>query len=141
MSSEKTFGRRLGNLMRELGWDPVRVENGVDQGCPDVNTIHGWFEYKHVKEWPKRGGPLRIPHFTAQQRVWLRRRWRAHGEGDSGHGAWLLMQVDKDVLLFDGESAAKFVGVANKRDLFEAATAVWEGRFPTAEELCEAVLL
>jgi len=137
MSSESTFGRRMGNLMRELGWDPVRVENGVDLGTPDVNTVFGWFEYKYVPAWPKRvRTPLRIDHFTPQQRVWLRRRWIA----DGGFGAWLLMQVDKDVLLFEGESAAVFVGVSTKEELFKEAKQVWEGCFPTAKELSLAVL-
>ncbi len=139
--AEKQLASRMRNLMKELEWDAVRVENGVDMGTPDCNTIHGWFEYKHVKEWPKRGGPLRIPHFTPQQRVWLRRRWRTHGEGDKGHGAWMVLQVARDIMLFDGETAARVVGNANKKDLFEAAICVWEGRFPKAEEFSAAVLL
>jgi hypothetical protein len=139
MSSEKQLASRMRTLMQENEWDPVRVENGVDQGCPDNNTIHGWFEFKYVPVWPKRGGPLRIPHFTAQQRVWLRRRWRAHG--GEGHGAWMILQVAKDVMVFDGETAAKVVGFLNRTELFEAALGYWEGRFPTAAELSGAVLL
>lgn len=136
--SEKNLSSRAGNLMKDLEWHPLRVENGIHEGTPDCNCIHGWFEYKFVREWPKRGGPLRCPHFTAQQRIWLRQRWRAHGE--EGHGAWMFIQVAKEYLLFDGETAARIVGNVGRRELYKEALGHWM-KFPTATEFSGAVLL
>jgi hypothetical protein len=136
-NSEKQLRRRGNNLMKKLDWHPISVENDAYPGTPDTNFVYGWIEYKCCSEWPKRGGPLRIPHFTAQQRVWLRTRWRATG---SGYGAWLWLQVGQDHLIFDGETASIIVGNQNKRVLLQHALAHWD-RFPTEEELAGVILV
>ncbi len=136
--SEKQLKKRFVNLLKKLEWDPYSVESPCSGGIPDVNFIHGWVELKCVKEWPKRGGPLRIPHFTPQQRVWMRKRWRAYGE-EIGYGVWMLLQVDSDYLWFDGDTASFIVGNVDKRKLIESAVAHWD-RFPTAEQLTEVVI-
>lgn len=88
--------------------DPVRVENPIHPGTPDVNIIPGWIELKAISVWPLRAETcVKISHFTPQQRVWLYRRWKfAPG---STH---LLLQVrsTREWLLFDGDVAAKVVG-------------------------------
>jgi hypothetical protein len=89
--------------------DPVRVENPIHPGTPDVNLVDGlWLELKSVAAWPaRRTTHLKIDHFTPQQRVWLYRRWK-YAPG-STH---LLLEVrsTRQWLLFDGDLAAKVVG-------------------------------
>ena len=85
--------------------DAYPVENPAYPGTPDVNFLNGWLELKHLPNWPVRANtPVQLGHFTPRQRIWLRKRWRAGG------GAWLLLQVGSDWLLFDGDIAAQFVG-------------------------------
>lgn len=115
------------------GLDPVRVENPMQPGTPDVNTRLGWIELKFAVEWPPRGGPLRLDHFTKQQRVWLTRRRRAGGN------AKLLLKVgESEWLLFDGTVAAVFLGHEPRERLYEIVLARWT-RKPTLEELQECL--
>ena len=92
--------------------DPVRVENPIHPGTPDVNLAPGtWLELKCLPEWPVRPAtPVRIPHYTPQQRVWLMRRWK-YAPGST----LLLLEVraDQQWLLFQGDVAAKIVGRVN----------------------------
>lgn len=103
--------------------DPVRVENPVHPGTPDVNLTGCWIELKAITRFPARSSTIvRIPTYTQQQRVWLLRRWRAGGD------AWLALYVQSCRLwfLFDGE-AAQQVG----RVPYMAAQQV--GRAPVAD--------
>lgn len=91
--------------------DPVRVENPIHPGTPDVNLCTGlWIELKCIAAWPTRAATrVRIPHYTPQQRVWLYRRWRF------APGSTLLLleiRAEAQWLLFDGDVAAKVVGRA-----------------------------
>jgi hypothetical protein len=94
--------------------DPVRVENPIHPGTPDVNLCDGrWIELKCIPSWPARATSLvRIPHFTPQQRVWLYRRWKF-----APCSTYLLLEVcaDRQWLLFDGDIAAKIVGKTTAR--------------------------
>jgi hypothetical protein len=89
--------------------DPVRVENPIHPGTPDVNFVDGrWMELKCLPRWPARAHTnVRIPHYTPQQRVWLYRRWK-YAPGST----LLLLEVraERQWLLFDGDVAAKIVG-------------------------------
>jgi hypothetical protein len=107
--------------LREL--DAISVENKVYPGTPDVNYIGGWMELKWLRRWPKNcdESPVKIDHFTPQQRVWLKRRWRRGG------AAWLLLQVRTDWLIFDGETAALIVGRVPRGKLFELCRQSWSG--------------
>jgi hypothetical protein len=89
--------------------DPVRVENPIHPGTPDVNLCTGlWIELKCIEAWPvRRATPVRIRRYTPQQRVWLYRRWR-YAPG-STHLLLEVRSVDQ-WLLFDGDVAAKVVG-------------------------------
>ena len=112
MSSEAAMWQVLRPHLDALGLDPVRVENSACPGTPDVNYTGGWIELKHENEWPKRvDTPLRVPHFTPQQRVWLIRRYLKGGR------AFMLLRVKHDWLLFDGVTAAKIVGHLSKQEL------------------------
>lgn len=89
--------------------DPVRVENPIHPGTPDVNICDGrWIELKCIERWPVRATTaVRIRHYTPQQRVFLYRRWKF------APGSTLLLlevRADKQWLLFDGDVAAEVVG-------------------------------
>ena len=108
--------------------DPVRVDNSAGPGTPDVNfggvvegeRIEGWLELKWIRNWPAREEtPLRVDHFTPQQRIWLRRRWIRGGV------ALLLIQVGREWLLFDGLTAAKHLGHKPRATLQNLALYVW----------------
>ena len=98
--------------------DPVRVENAVHPGTPDLNLATGvWIELKAIAGWPARQQTVvRLTKYTPQQRVWLLRRWRAGG------GAWLALYVQSCRLwyVFDGE-AAQQIGRVPYLELFLAA--------------------
>lgn len=111
-------------------FDPVRIESPITPGIPDVNYSQGWIELKYVERWPPRGGPLRIDHFTKEQRGFLVKRRKAGGR------AFLLLKVGKDEwLLFDGLTAAASVGRVKRKRLYEMCLARWT-RLPRTEEIC-----
>ncbi len=97
-------------MWRELrpllqGLHPVRIESPITAGVPDVNFTQGWIELKHVEKAPKRPWtPLRVPHFTAEQRAWHVERYFAGGR------SFVLLRVGREWLLFLGVVAAAHVG-------------------------------
>lgn len=101
--------------------DAMAVENRVYPGTADVNYIEGWVELKWLPRWPKgcEVDAVRVKHFTPQQRVWLRRRWRKGGR------AYVLLQVGTDWLLFDGATAADNLGKVTRSRLYEVALKTW----------------
>jgi len=111
------------------GLDPVRVENLVQAGTPDVNYTRGWIELKYAPRWPVRPDtPLKLDHFTNEQRVWLTRRCAAGGR------AFLVLKVGDEWLLFNGRVAAEWVGRVDRHQLCLLATAHWPQK-PTTQEL------
>jgi hypothetical protein len=110
--------KRTVRILKPL--DAFSVENGVGAGTPDVNYVDGWLELKSLEGWPE-DGPLRVPHFTVQQRLWLRKRWLKGGE------VYMLLKVADDWLLLNGWDAAAIVGKATRAQLIEASVAVWIG--------------
>jgi hypothetical protein len=121
MSLEKGMRKRVVRALRSL--DAVSVENGVGAGTPDVNHKYGWIELKSIEAWPKRGGPLRIEHFTPGQRAWLAKRAKAGGLAD------LLIKVANDWILIDGMTAALLVGELDREQLVRSATWHSLGKF------------
>jgi hypothetical protein len=113
--------------------DPVRVENPVGPGTPDVNYTGGWIELKFADRWPPRGGPLRLEHYTKQQRVWHQKRRRAGGR------VFVLLKVDVEWLLIDGVKAAITLGDATREELYQICTCRWK-RLPKTEEICPWLL-
>ena len=109
MRNESLMWKKLRPVLIAAKLDPVRVENPIHPGTPDVNlSTGGWIELKCVDGWPARESTrLRIGHYTPQQRVWLYRRWK-HAPGST----FLLLEVRAagQWLLFDGDVAAKIVG-------------------------------
>jgi hypothetical protein len=109
MKSESLMWRKVRPVLCAAKLDPVRVENPIHPGTPDVNLCDGrWIELKTIAGWPARdSSPVRISHYTPQQRVWLYRRWK-YAPGST----LLLLEVraERQWLLFDGDIAARVVG-------------------------------
>lgn len=115
MKTESKMWAKLRPVLLAARLDPVRVENPLHPGTPDVNLCDGrWIELKCIPRWPVRAKTnVRIAHYTEQQRVWLYRRWHfAPGS------TFLLLEVitDRQWLLFDGNVAAKVVGRGTMSD-------------------------
>ena len=112
---------RVCKALRSL--DAQSIENrSAGPGTPDVNYIEGWIELKKAEKWPVQSkSVLRLPHFTQQQRVWLRRRWNAGGN------AYVLLQVKNEFLLFFGHDAAEWLGRGTRQQLRDAAFRKWCG--------------
>lgn len=109
MRAESAMWKRVRPILLAAKLDPVRVENPIHPGTPDVNFCDGrWMELKCIPAWPARAATIvSIPHFTPQQRVWLYRRW-TYAPGST----LLLLEVraEHQWLLFDGDVAANVVG-------------------------------
>lgn len=118
--------RRLRKALIEL--DPVRVENRVELGTPDVNLAEGtWIELKWLRKPPARGGIVQVDHYSPQQRVWAIRRIRAGGK------VFLLLKISNMWLLFKGDIAAKFLGYSTLKQLQEVAIKIWQQQLNNQE--------
>lgn len=118
--SESDQRGKVVKLLRPL--DAISVENRAYPGTPDVNYIGGWIELKWLRRWPKGywDNIVHVDHFTPQQRVWLKRRWRRGGR------AFLLLQAQGlNWFLFDGETAAHKVGRCTGEELQKYALQSW----------------
>ncbi len=123
---ESAMRQRVVKLLRPL--DAISVENPSRPGTPDVNFIEGWLELKVLEKWPVRAKTkVRVPCFTQQQRVWLKRRWLAGG------GSWLLICIGKDWVLLNGDAAAESLGNVDKETLLGLALIYSEGSLDEAE--------
>jgi hypothetical protein len=123
VKAETAMWKKIRPILLAAKLDPVRVENPIHPGTPDVNFVDGrWLELKCVPRWPVRERTcLRIAHFTPQQRVWLYRRWLC------APGSTLLLlevRAARQWLLFDGDVAAKIVGRSTTADHRMQARAV-----------------
>lgn len=118
--SELHIRRGLVKMLKPI--HAVPVESPIVPGIPDVNYTDGWIELKYVKDKPIRGGIVRIPHFTIQQRIWLRKRTAAGGK------CWLLLVICREWLLFRGDVAAEHVGNVTLEVLREVAAEKWCNR-------------
>lgn len=128
MSKEGEVRRRVIEVLTSAGMNPQAVENSVGPGTPDVNYVQGWLELKQVPKWPERPeSPLRIEHFTPQQRIWLRNRCRFGGL------AFVLVRIDRDWLLMWGATAAEMLGYVKKAELIKNAVAFWSDRLNEQE--------
>lgn len=127
MRPESLMWGKVRPFLRAAKLDPVRVENPIHPGTPDVNLCTGlWIELKCIEAWPARATtPVRIRRFTPQQRVWLYRRWK-HAPGST----LLLLEVRsaEQWLLFDGDVAAKVVGRGTTAEHRTSARAVLHER-------------
>lgn len=103
-------------------WDAQRHEDKHSTGIPDISystTVHGWVELKYLESPPKKGGVMKIDHFTASQRNWLTR----HGKR-AGH-CFILVQVGSKYLLFSWE-ACPHIGRVTYEEHLALAVKVWD---------------
>jgi len=123
LKTESIQWRKLRPILVAARLDPVRVENPIYPGTPDVNLANGfWLEIKTIEAWPFHDSThVSIRHYTPQQRVWLYRRWK-YAPGTTH----LLLEIRdaKQWLLFDGDVAAKIVGRATGAEHRRSARAV-----------------
>jgi hypothetical protein len=123
MSSERGLWTYLREGMKGR-WHVTRHEDMLQSGIPDVSYgilgVQGWIELKQAHEWPKRGGALRLPHLSAEQRHWLTER------GTIGNRCWILLQVEQDYFLL-GYPTVFEVGESNKQELIEMSHGYWSG--------------
>ena len=113
--------------------DAISVENSVHPGTPDVNCVGAWIELKRLKGWTKTRHLPAMPHYRQEQRIWLRRRWRAGGV------ALFLLQIGTEWLLFDGEIASCLQRGQMQRLVRNAAIHCWPDGI-VDEELVECIM-
>lgn len=120
--TEHALAKRVMKLLKPL--DGCRVENRVGMGTPDVNYVHGWIELKQQDHWPKRASTVvKLHHdLTKEQRIWINRREKRGGI------VYVLLQVERDYLLFRGSKAASLFGEATQAELRTAALYVWDAK-------------
>lgn len=128
---ESAMWAALRPRLRLGGGHAVRVENGVEAGTPDVNYciegVEGWIELKYAKAWPVREKtPLRVRHYTEEQKDWARARLKAGGRCS------LLLRVGSEHLLFNGPCML-LVGEVPRRELIRVATMTWSKALPGDE--------
>jgi len=103
----------------------VAVENPCQPGTPDVNYVEGWIELKWLRAWPVNPEtPVRLEHYTKQQKIWAYRRRRVGGQ------CWFLLQCGREWLLLDGVDAAMHVNKATRQELIQVATAYFSDGLP-----------
>lgn len=115
-----TIKRNLPNVH----WQRIESTTGV--GIPDINGCYNgcdfWIEIKYLDAFPKRPAtPVRINHFTAEQKLWLKRR------GEVGGRVLLFVQVGREYFLFDWEEAL-CVCSYTQAEWREHCRASWQGR-------------
>ena len=124
--SEKGMRKTVVKALRPL--DAIAVENPAYPGTPDVNGIEFWIELKWASSWPGANHrPLRIPHFTRQQKLWLTKRW------SMGGAVYLLLKVGQEWLLFEGDTAALVVGEGTRDKLRASAICTWQKRLNSSQ--------
>ena len=78
--TETTFWSLIQSKMSPY-WAAQRHEDKHTKGIPDVsysmNGVNGWIELKTVEV--SNAGKVNIPHFTTEQRQWLKRHGRRGG--------------------------------------------------------------
>lgn len=117
--SESGMRSKVVKFLADL--DSLTVENPTRPGTPDVNYVEGWIELKWLRDLPVDPlTPVRVPHFTQQQRRWLERRRRHGGR------AFVLIQCKREWLLLKGEDAARILGEATWPELVLQAVGYWD---------------
>lgn len=103
---ETDLNKRICAALR--GLDPIRVENPVFPGTPDINYRDGWIESKQLDALPKRAGTIvKVEHYVPEQRSWHIRRQAAGGT------VWVALDVRAtgETFVWHGREAAQFLGV------------------------------
>lgn len=119
--SEKSMSHTVMGALVSL--HATRIENYCSAGTPDIEYIQGWLELKEMPGWPiDPQWHLRIPHFTIEQRLFLRKRCYYGGN------AHLLLKVGAEWLLIRGDKACDIIGSSTADELRAASELVWKSR-------------
>jgi len=119
------------------GMAEVMKHNDLSPGVPDLSVcVRGggctrWVEAKAARAWPARAAtPLRFPHYTELQALFLRRR-----------GGFLFVRVGKTYLLYRAPEAWALweAGGWARAEMLENAARVWHGGVRWREFLEELV--
>jgi hypothetical protein len=115
--AEIHLNSRLLKILKEANLYPMRVENSARAGTPDIFAGRDiWIESKYVKKWPHhKESALKIDHFTSQQRCWHVERKVAGGK------SFVILQVQNEIMVFNGAKAAVFLGKVNRIELIQNA--------------------
>lgn len=113
-------------------WHAVPIENGVGVGTPDVEYVGGWLELKSVDQPKNPDTAVRVPHFSMEQRLWLRQRNEAGGRAD------VLIKVGNWWILLRGDIAAEILGMVSLGALIDACIDAW-AETPSGGALMEAL--
>lgn len=102
--SEATLRNYVRKGLHAKGVLTTHHEDAINTGIPDLSYsyggVHGWIELKWLEAWPKREDtPMRLPHYTKEQKHFLLTRGRAGGR------CWLLIRVGKEHLILHHEQA------------------------------------
>jgi len=136
MTSEKQMRSNVVEILRAAKLDARPVENPVDPGFPDVEYVGGVLELKAADSWPKREATeLKLDHYTQEQRIWHERRWFCGGR------IHVLLQVNREYLLFTGREAAQHLGRQPRRILYDLCLARWTSLATLRVGLAEALNL
>jgi hypothetical protein len=116
-----------GRIQRALsGKDPVRVENAVGPGTPDIYYIPGWIESKRLPMWPKKADSVvKVPKYVPEQRAWHVRHRAAGGT------VYVAIEVESTFFLFDASVAAQYLGMMTRSQMFAKARwtcSPWDGK-------------
>jgi hypothetical protein len=127
-------GSLWSTLRKNMAWQNAeRHEDKFALGVADVSFahagVHGWIELKFLPVWPKRAGTVvRVDHFTAEQRQWLK------AKGAAGGHVFVLLQVAREYLLFRWQDI-DVVGTTTRDELTAAAMVWWRPRLDYGELL------
>lgn len=103
VAENKRMRNRIVKALKPL--HAVAVENLTYPGTPDINFAGGWLELKELEAWPKDpDAVVPVPHFTPQQRLFLRLRNKA------GEFADVLLKVGRSWFLIYGPDSADNLG-------------------------------
>jgi hypothetical protein len=125
MSKESSLWRLFHKHLRRHG-DFQRIENLVGVGMPDVNGVlfstkrEVWIELKQIERWPARATtPLRIAHYTQEQRDWIAHRGKIAGN------VYMLVGIASSPrvwLLYDWRASVDVVGRSTRDVMMERAS-------------------
>lgn len=112
------------------GLDPIRIENRLEKGTPDVNLANGsWIELKWRRRKPKNPSAiLKLDHeYSQEQRVWAIKRFQAGGK------IFVLLKISNEWLLFTGLIAAEYLEKVSLNELRKVACGRWIKRINSEE--------
>lgn len=132
VAENKRMRNRVVRILKPL--HAIAVENPVHPGTPDINFAGGWLECKELDAWPKDPDVVvPVPHFTPQQRLFLKQRNKA------GEFADVLLKVGRSWFLIYGPDAADNLGKTwTIHNVGCNAYAMWETGL-MEEDLCYVI--